>query len=76
MTERWSYDVLGNILTDATSTLNGTFATTTYTYSATGDANPDAATQVGSTTLTYDNDRNQLTGYGVTKTWDWRNHVV
>jgi len=30
---------LGNILTDATLTLNGTFATT-YTYSATGDANP------------------------------------
>jgi hypothetical protein len=51
MTERWSYDALGNILTDATSTLNGTFATT-YTYSPTGDANPDAATLVGSTTLT------------------------
>jgi hypothetical protein len=32
MTERWTYDALGNILTDATSTLNGTFATTTYTY--------------------------------------------
>jgi YD repeat-containing protein len=75
MAERWTYDALGNILTDATSTLNGTFATTTYTYSATGDANPDAATQVGSTTLTYDNDGNQLTGYGVTKTWDWRNHL-
>jgi RHS repeat-associated protein len=75
MAERWTYDALGNILTDATSTLNGTFATTTYTYSATGDANPDAATQVGSTTLTYDNDGNQLTGYNVTKTWDWRNHL-
>ena len=75
MIEKWSYDCLGNILTDATTTLGGGWATTTYSYAGTSYANPDAATSIGGVSLTYDNAGNQLTGFGVTKTWDWRNHL-
>ena len=75
MIEKWSYDSLGNILTDATTTLSGGWATTTYSYAGTSYANPDAATAIGGVSLTYDNSGNQLTGFGVTKTWDWRNHL-
>ena len=46
MIEKWSYDALGNILTDATTTLSGGWATTTYSYAGTNYANPDAATRV------------------------------
>lgn len=75
MIEKWSYDALGSILTDATTTLSGGWATTTYAYAGTGYANPHAATAVGGDTLTYDNAGNQLTGAGLTKTWDWRNRL-
>jgi len=48
----------------------------TYAYAATGDANPDAATQVGNTTLTYDNNGNQTAGLGgLEASWDWRNRM-
>ena len=75
MIEKWSYDSLGNILTDATTTLSGGWATTTYSYAGTSYTNPDAATSIGGVSLSYDNAGNQLTGFGVTKTWDWRNHL-
>ena len=75
MIEKWGYDALGNILTDATTTLSGGWATTTYSYAGTSYANPDAATSIGGVSLSYDNSGNQLTGFGVTKTWDWRNHL-
>ena len=46
MIEKWSYDALGNILTDATTTLSGGWATTTYSYAGTSYANSNAATRV------------------------------
>ncbi len=77
--EQWTYDALGNVLTDASSTLGGTFATTTYLYQGnTGSsyANPDAPTQVGQTTITYDNNGNVTQGLsGFQGAWDWRNRL-
>ena len=56
-----------------------TAATITYQYQGnTGSltANPDAATQIGNTTLTYDANGNQLTGLsGLQTSWDWRNRM-
>jgi RHS repeat-associated protein len=76
MIEKWSYDALGNILTDATTTLSG-WATTTYTYAGnTGSltANPDAATRIGNNTLTYDANGNETSGLGgLEESWEGRN---
>jgi YD repeat-containing protein len=77
-TEAWTYDALGNILTDATST-GGVTATTTYTYAGnTGSsyADPDAATQIGNDALTYDKNGNTLTGFGLTNVFDWRDRLA
>jgi RHS repeat-associated protein len=76
--EAWAYDILGNILTDATTT-GTTTATTTYTYagsSGSNYANPDAATQWGSAALGYDKNGNATTGpSGFQGAWDWRNRL-
>jgi hypothetical protein len=45
-------------------------------YAETGYANPHAATQIGSTTLLYDNNGN-LTSYGtITYSWDYRDRLT
>ena len=78
VTEAWTYDALGNILTDATTT-GGVTSTSTYTYAGnTGSsyADPDAATQVGNDSLTYDKNGDTLTGFGLTNVFDWRNRLA
>jgi YD repeat-containing protein len=78
VTEAWTYDALGNILTDATTT-GGVTATTTYTYAGnTGSncADPDAATQIGNDSLTYDKNGNTTSGFGLTNVFDWRDRLA
>jgi YD repeat-containing protein len=78
VTEAWTYDALGNILTDATTT-GGVTSTSTYIYAGnTGSsyADPDAATQVGNDSLTYDKNGDTLTGFGLTNVFDWRNRLA
>ena len=77
--ETWSYDSLGNILTD---TINNGSSVATSTYQYQGNigsnyADPDAATTIGTTTLSYDNDGNLTAGLlGFKGAWDWRNRLT
>ena len=77
--ETWSYDALGNILTDTVN--NGSsIATSTYQYQGnigSNYADPDAATTIGTTTLSYDNSGNLTAGLiGFQGAWDWRNRLT
>lgn len=47
-----------------------------YTYAGTGYANPHAATQVGTSTYSYDNSGNLTSGNGLTNTWDYKNQLT
>jgi len=63
----YAYDRLGNI----TSSNLGT-----YTYAETGFANPNAATQIGSSALTYDNNGN-VTDFGNDDhVWNYRDRLT
>ena len=62
---RWSYDGVGNRLTEARST-----GTTSYTYNA-----ADELTQAGSTAYTYDQNGNERSAGSRTFTWDLANRL-
>jgi hypothetical protein len=46
-----------------------------YSYAGTGYANPHAATSVGGTTYSYDNNGNVTSIGSLDYTWDWRNRL-
>jgi len=65
--QTFTYDRIGNILTGPSGT---------YTYAETGFANPSAATQIGSSNLTYDNNGN-VTDFGNDDhVWNYRDRLV
>ncbi len=70
--QTYTYNAIGDILTK--SDISGT-----YSYagnSGSSYANPHAATSIGETTLTYDNNGNQLTkGSDLINTWDYNNRL-
>lgn len=70
--QSYVYDWLGNITNKSDQGA--------YTYAATGYANPDAVTSIGSQNYTYDNAGNLLTsgnGSATTSyTWDYRNRMT
>jgi RHS repeat-associated protein len=68
----FAYGSTGNILGFATSTA----ATTTYSYAETGYTNPQAPTQIGSVSLTYDQNGNLTQEASSTYTWDYRNRMT
>jgi len=71
-TENYTYDAIGNI---TSKTGQGS-----YTYAGNQGisyANPHAATMIGSTTLTYDNNGNLLNkGSALSNTWDYNNRIT
>ena len=70
-TTTYTYNPLGSL----TSISDTDGHSTTYSYSSSGYANPDAPTAIGTTTAWYDNNGNMtgtgLFGYG----WDYRNRL-
>ncbi|MDB4940249.1 MAG: hypothetical protein JWO40_674 [Candidatus Doudnabacteria bacterium] len=71
-TENYAYDAIGNI-TSKTGPGSYTYAGNT----GSNYANPNAATTIGSATLTYDNNGNMLTkGTSYTNTWDYNNRIT
>ena len=68
----FGYSAIGNIT--GFSTTSG--ATTTYFYAGTNFANPHAATAIGSTTHTYDNNGNLTAASPWSYTWDYRNRLT
>ena len=69
----YTYNAIGDLLTK--SDASGTYAYAGNTGSS--YANPDAPTSIGSETLTYDNNGNELTnGAGLTNTWDYNNQLT
>jgi RHS repeat-associated protein len=69
--KQWTYNWLGDIVSSPDKGF--------YTYAGnTGGsyANPDAVTSNASSTYTYDNNGNLLTGDSFTNTWDYRNRLT
>ncbi|MEZ4103845.1 MAG: FG-GAP-like repeat-containing protein [Candidatus Paceibacterota bacterium] len=69
--ETYSYNSIGNILTKSDQG--------TYSYqgdTGTNYANPHAATAIGGTTHTYDQNGNLLTDGSTTNTWNYRNELT
>lgn len=65
--QTFNYNAIGDITGVVT---NGN--TSSYSYAATGYANPAAPTMIGSSSLTYDHDGNVTAYASTTYSWDWR----
>jgi hypothetical protein len=69
--KNWTYNWLGNVVSSPDKGF--------YVYAGnTGGsfANPDAVTSNASSSYTYDNNGNLLTGDNFTNTWDYRNRLT
>lgn len=74
--ERYAYDPLGGLLSKTVSVDGSATSTSVYAYSGAGNANPHAATSVGSASYAYDDDGNLSTRGSDSFAWDYRNRLL